>query len=173
VESGVKYVKRNALAGRTFDTFAALEQHLSMWIAEADARVHGTTHERPIAFCATSRPRCARSRRARCRGASTASVDASRRTRSSTSTPSATVSRVSSYAITSRWPWMSTPCGCFTTQLVATHPRSREPYARVLDPAHVAGLWRVAPDITPGAVASLAPLGRSLADYAAIVGGAQ
>src|SRR5215471_6130011 len=28
-ESGVKYVKRNALAGLTFDSFTALEQHLA------------------------------------------------------------------------------------------------------------------------------------------------
>jgi len=28
-ESGVKYVKRNALAGLTFDSFTALEHHLA------------------------------------------------------------------------------------------------------------------------------------------------
>ncbi|OJH33439.1 hypothetical protein BON30_48585 [Cystobacter ferrugineus] len=44
-ESGVKYVKRNALAGRDFESFAALQKHLVEWMAEADARVHGTTHE--------------------------------------------------------------------------------------------------------------------------------
>lgn len=59
------------------------------------------------------------------------------------------------------------------TQLVATHARSREPYTRVLDPAHVAGLWRLAPEVEPVAATPLAPLGRSLADYAAIVGGAR
>src|SRR3954470_22100043 len=48
VESGVKYVKRNALAGRTFASFAALEAHLVAWMMEADGRVHGTTHEQPI-----------------------------------------------------------------------------------------------------------------------------
>lgn len=47
-ESGIKYVKRNALAGRDFDSFGALERHLEEWMAEADARVHGTTHERPL-----------------------------------------------------------------------------------------------------------------------------
>ena len=40
-------MKRNALAGRTFASFAALEQHLAQWMDEADQRVHGTTHERP------------------------------------------------------------------------------------------------------------------------------
>ena len=47
-ESGVKYVKRNALAGRDFGSFGAMERHLEEWMAEADARVHGTTHERPL-----------------------------------------------------------------------------------------------------------------------------
>jgi transposase len=47
-ESGVKYVKRNGLAGRGFDSFAALEEHLAAWLATADTREHGTTHERPI-----------------------------------------------------------------------------------------------------------------------------
>jgi transposase len=47
-ESGVKYVKRNALAGRDFESFTALETHLAEWMLVADAREHGTTYERPI-----------------------------------------------------------------------------------------------------------------------------
>jgi transposase len=48
VESGVKYVKRNALAGRRFPHWAALEAWLEEWaVTVADVRVHGTTHERP------------------------------------------------------------------------------------------------------------------------------
>src|SRR2546422_11391 len=46
-ESGVKYVKRNALAGRSFPSFAALGAHLVPWMREADQRVHGTTFEVP------------------------------------------------------------------------------------------------------------------------------
>src|SRR5437867_3695429 len=46
-ESGVKYVKRNALAGRSFPSFAALGAHLVQWMREADQRVHGTTFEVP------------------------------------------------------------------------------------------------------------------------------
>jgi transposase len=47
-ESGVKYVKRNAIAGHHFDSWAALEAHLAWWMREiADARVHGTTGEMP------------------------------------------------------------------------------------------------------------------------------
>jgi len=49
VESGVKYVKRNALAGRRFVSWDALNTWLEEWMATvADQRVHGTTHERPI-----------------------------------------------------------------------------------------------------------------------------
>ena len=52
VESGVKYVKRNALAGHDFDDWPALERHLSWWMDEvADVRVHGTTGESPLERC--------------------------------------------------------------------------------------------------------------------------
>lgn len=48
VESGVKYVQRNALAGKRFASW----DHLNAWLLEwattiADCRVHGTTHEIP------------------------------------------------------------------------------------------------------------------------------
>ena len=47
-ERGVGYVKRNAVAGRRFESFAALEAHLAQWTREiADQRVHGTTGEAP------------------------------------------------------------------------------------------------------------------------------
>jgi hypothetical protein len=49
VESGVKYVKRNALAGRRFNSWEELNSWLERWSGEvADQRIHGTTHERPI-----------------------------------------------------------------------------------------------------------------------------
>jgi hypothetical protein len=49
VESGVKYVKRNALAGRRFASWDALNAWLEEWCRTvADLRVHGTTHVRPI-----------------------------------------------------------------------------------------------------------------------------
>lgn len=48
VESGVKYVKRNALAGRRFETLDELNAWLLTWaLTIADERVHGTTHEIP------------------------------------------------------------------------------------------------------------------------------
>jgi transposase len=48
-ERGVGYVKRNAIAGRSFASWAALEAHLAWWMREvADLRVHGTTGEVPL-----------------------------------------------------------------------------------------------------------------------------
>jgi transposase len=48
VESGVKYVKRNALAGRRYRDLEDLNAGLLEWCLEvADQRVHGTTFERP------------------------------------------------------------------------------------------------------------------------------
>lgn len=48
VESGVKYVKRNALVGRSFRSWDHLNDHLLDWtLTVADRRVHGTTHNRP------------------------------------------------------------------------------------------------------------------------------
>jgi hypothetical protein len=42
-------VKRNALAGRRFGSWEALNAWLQEWaVTVADQRVHGTTHERPI-----------------------------------------------------------------------------------------------------------------------------
>jgi transposase len=49
VESGVKYVKRNFLPGRSFRDLADFNEQLRAWLADiADVRLHGTTHEAPI-----------------------------------------------------------------------------------------------------------------------------
>jgi transposase len=48
-ERGVGYVKRNAIAGRRFETWPAFEAHLQRWVREvADRRIHGTTGDAPI-----------------------------------------------------------------------------------------------------------------------------
>lgn len=48
VESGVKYVKGNALAGRRFRDLEDLNTYLLDWcLTVADERIHGTTHEKP------------------------------------------------------------------------------------------------------------------------------
>jgi transposase len=49
VESGVKYFRRNFLPGREFVDELDFNEQLRQWTTTvADARIHGTTHERPI-----------------------------------------------------------------------------------------------------------------------------
>ena len=49
VESGIKYVKRNFLAGRRFRDLEHLNEELERWNREeADLRIHGTTGCRPL-----------------------------------------------------------------------------------------------------------------------------
>jgi transposase len=48
-ERGVGYVKKNAIAGRCFESWGALEAHLEAWTREiADRRLHRTTGEAPF-----------------------------------------------------------------------------------------------------------------------------
>jgi transposase len=175
-ESGVKYVKRNALAGLTFESFSALDQHLAAWMIEADRRVHGTTHEVPLDRFVRdeqaalrplpARPLPRREQRRRRRVAHDAFVDVET---VRYSVPSPLVREYVEVAVGD-----DTVRIFHGTTLVATHRRVREPYARVLEPAHVAGLWRVAPTDTGAVdVVPLAALGRSLDAYAAAIGGAQ
>ncbi|WP_418904490.1 IS21 family transposase, partial [Cereibacter sphaeroides] len=49
-ESGVGHVKKNAVAGRSFQSWDAFGAHLAAWEREvANMRVHGTTQEAPLA----------------------------------------------------------------------------------------------------------------------------
>ena len=58
VESGVKYVRRSFLAGRTFSSLEEANASALNWVLEiAGERVHGTTREVPIeVFAARERP---------------------------------------------------------------------------------------------------------------------
>lgn len=59
------------------------------------------------------------------------------------------------------------------SELVAVHARSFQPYAVVTNPTHFDGLWRrPATSALEPQVSALAAMGRTLADYAAVVGGA-
>jgi len=170
VESGVKFVKRNALAGRTFTSFAVLEQHLAQWMEDADPRVHGTTHERPCdRFVGEeqaalrplpARPLPRREQRLRRRVASDAFVDVET-VRSSV--PYQLVRDHVDVAIDEQ-----TVRIFHGADLVAIHARNREPFARIVEPAHLAGLWRVTTPREP-VDATLSALGRSLAEYDAVV----
>jgi transposase len=172
-EAGVKYVKRNALADQAFDSFGALEQHLAEWITIADQRCHGTTREAPmVRFERDERtalralplralpPRTQRLRR---RVALDAFVDVDT---VRYSVPHRLVRDHVEVVVEDHRVRIF-----HGAELVATHARSTEPFARVVDMAHYAGLWRSALDDAP--TAGLAVLGRDLADYAAVVDGGQ
>ncbi len=170
-ESGVKYVKRNALAGRQFGSFAQLESHLAQWAREADEREHGTTHERPLErfereekaalrpLPASPLPR--RQQRLKRKVANDALVD---------------VDTVR-YSVPHRLVRQSVEVEVgdeqvrifHAGQLVATHARSRQPHERVVDPAHWEGLWRPHAAQPSENDSALKTLGRTLEDYAAVV----
>jgi transposase len=173
-ESGVKYVKRNAIAGLEFETFVMLEQHLANWMLEADTRVHGTTHERPIdrfererdaLLPLPARPPPLRERRLSRKVANDALVDID----------------TIRYSVPHRLvrDTVDVIVGEHEVQIlhgsreVARHLRSREPHARVVDPAHYDGLVRRAALalVEPGAPTALELMGRSLADYEQLVAG--
>lgn len=170
-EAGVKYVKRNGLAGQAFASFATLEQHLTDWMVVADQRRHGTTREAPwIRFerdeRAQLRPLPVRAvprrvQRLRRRVALDAFIDVDT---IRYSVPHRLVRDHVEVAVAEERVEIF-----HGATLVASHARSREPFARVIDPQHYAGLWRVASETGP--TPSLAVLGRDLAEYAAIVAG--
>jgi len=172
-EAGVKYTKRNGLAAQAFASFAALETHLAAWMVMADQRAHGTTHEAPmVRFDRDERqalrplptralPR--REQRLRRRVAPDAFVDIDT---VRYSVPYRLVRDHVEVVIDEQIVRI-----LHGSTVIATHARSREPFARVIDPTHVAGLWRPAFVPVGGATAPLTELGRHLADYAAVVAG--
>jgi transposase len=171
-EAGVKYVKRNAVAGRAFLSFAALEAHLTAWMTEADGRTHGTTHETP-------RARFDREERAALRPLPQRSLPRRERRLSRRVAHDALVDvDTVRYSVPHRLVRDQVEVVIADdvirifhgTALVATHARTQEPYARVVDPAHYAGLWRP-PSAEATPAPTLASLGRDLADYAAAVAG--
>ncbi len=171
-EAGVKYTKRNGLADLAFESFAALETHLATWMTLADQREHGTTHEAPLVrferderqalrpLPGRALPR--REQRQRRRVAHDAFVDLD------------TIRYSVPYRLVRDYVEVAVEDDTVRiyhgATLVATHRRSREPFARIADPAHFAGLWRPAAPV-PEVAPTLAALGRDLADYAALIEG--
>lgn len=170
-EAGVKYVKRNGLADLDFESFAALERHLAEWMVLADDRIHGTTHETPIERFdrderAAMRPLPVRAlprreQRLRRRVAHDALVDVDT---VRYSVPHRLVRDHVDVLVDEQVVRIF-----HGTTLVATHARSCEPFSRVIDPAHYAGLWRGSVTDASLATSTLALLGRDLTEYAAVV----
>lgn len=174
VESGVKYVKKNALAGREFDSFEQLQAHLDRWCELVDAREHGTTHERPIDRFEREKsllrplPREAlkvRERRLKRKVSNDClvNIDTVRY-----SVPHKLIGETVEVLV-----------GEHTVEIfdgikrVAEHSRSVEPHAVVSQKKHYDGLWRPSNKVPPeeALTSELEKMGRSLKDYEDVVGG--
>lgn len=170
-ESGVGYVKRNAIAGISFTSFAALEAHLAKWMVEADQRVHGTTHEPPIDRFERDEKQALRPlpspvmpvrvRRVSRRVATDCFVDVDT---IRYSVPHTLVRRHVEVLVGDH-----DVIVFYGGAEVARHARHHEPHQRVSDPRHFEGIFRRRDDAA--SVAS-SPIGRSLAEYADAIGGA-
>ncbi len=168
-ESGVKYVKNNGLAGRGFESFAALEAHLLDWMRMADERVHGTTREAPrerferdeadALRCLPVRPLPSREQRLQRRVSNDCFVQ---------------VDTVH-YSVPHRFVRdevevlvrHESVLVFADNRVIAEHERSREPHSVVRDPRHFEGLWRKP---ASRATSSIETFGRSLDDYAFCMG---
>jgi transposase len=176
IERGVGYVKHNALAGRSFESFAALERHLATWQVEvADRRIHGTTRERPAVRFGRderaalrplpARPLPARTRRLKRRVSADCFVDIDT---IRYSVPYRHVREAVEVAVKEGEVeiWLRGAC-------IARHARCHEPHALVRNPAHFEGLFRrtagaQAPAPSPPAAD---PVCRPLSIYAEVVEG--
>lgn len=163
-ESGVKFVKRNAIAGRVFDSIEGLNAHLDQWMREADARVHGTTHERPI-------DRFERAERAALRALPTATLPIrERRLKRKVSSEAMVHVDTVQYSVPHKLIGLVVEVLVGLEQVsifrgadrIALHPRCCEPRSRVTDRAHHAGLFRspVVVQPSPDATTSQDPLSR-------------
>jgi transposase len=176
IERMVGYVKHNALAGRSFASFADLERHLATWQVEvADRRIHGTTRERPAVRFERdervalrpppARPLPVRTRRLKRRVSTDCFVDIDT---IRYSVPYRHVRQTVEVVVKEEEVeiWLRGTC-------IAKHMRSREPRAWVRNPVHFEGLFRRWADTLASAPASPVanPVCRPLAIYAELVEG--
>jgi transposase len=171
-ERGVGYAKSNALAGRTFESWAELEAHLERWMLHADERVHGTTHVKPrerferdeatTLRPLPSRPLPIRQRRLARKVATDCFVDVDT---VRYSVPHRLVRRSVEVLVGDEEVVVFAGA-----EIVARHRRCNEPHQRVVEPTHFEGLCRVTTDdrVVGNALQSY---GRTLDDYAAALGG--
>jgi transposase len=174
IERGVGYVKHNALAGRSFASFEALQGHLARWaVAVADQRVHGTTRERPADRFERDERRALRPRPPRPLAVRTCRL----KRRVSTdcfvdidtvrySVPYRHVRETVEVVVEGQWVEIYLRGAC-----IARHQRSSEPHALVRIPAHFEGLFRRAASTPAPAEAPADPVARPLSIYAEFVEG--
>jgi transposase len=180
IERGVGYVKRNALAGRSFASFADLQRHLAWWMVQvADRRIHGTTGEQPVVRFERderaalrplpARPLAVRTRRLMRRVSADGFVDVDT---GRSSVPHRYVRETVEVVVGAQEVeiWLRGTC-------LATHRRSEEPRTWARDPAHFEGLYRrqrsaaLDPPAASAPAAAPSPLARPLSVYAELVEG--
>jgi transposase len=178
IERGVGYVKHNALAGRAFASFDALQKHLARWMVEvADRRIHGTTHEQPCVRFERDerqalrplpiRPLAVRTRRLTRRVSADCFVDIDR---IRYSVPHRHVRETVEVVVglDQVEVWLRGAC-------VARHARCFEPRSWVRDPSHFQGIYRREPTpataATPPAATPPGSVARPLSVYAEVVEG--
>jgi transposase len=178
-ENGVGYVKRNAIAGRSFPSWEAFEAHIEAWTrAVADVRVHGTTGETPIERFSRAEATALKSI------AGIGPFHIARELIRRVQADCAVEIDGNAYSV----PWRLIGETVRATiadgvvrihhggQEVAVHRTCSGHRQRVVDPAHLQGLAgsrpRCAPPDNLAAAASLAPvLLRPLGEYEALLGG--
>jgi hypothetical protein len=137
----------------------------------ADAREHGTTHEPPL-------ERFERDERAALRPLPTGPlVVRHRRLRRRVSNDSFVDVDTVRYSVPFRFvrAHLDVLVGDTTVDVflgaerVASHRRASEPHARIVDASHFEGLWRRTPPPVITRESPLEALGRSLADYEAVL----
>jgi len=175
VESGVKYLKRNAIAARSFDSLEALQTHLDAWMIRADRRIHGTTHRRPIDLFMEEEGRALRplhdprlpvaTQRLERKVANDCHIDLD-------TVRYSVPHRLARCVVHARQSDQEVVIW-YRDEEVARHRRSWVPHGRVTDPAHFAGLL-MAPRVAepePSSGSLDCGYGRKLTDYAQVVGG--
>jgi len=172
-ESGVGYVKGNALAGRRFSSLEELQAHLLDWSLKADERIHGTTGKKPreefekeraLLRALPKRNVVVPSRRLLRRVASDALVDVDT---ARYSVPYRLVKEDLEVLV------LEEEVVIFRgAEEVARHRRAKEPRERVIDPRHYDGLWRPWEKASSEMALEDVFPGRTLAAYQAVVEGA-
>jgi transposase len=179
-ERGVGYVKKNAIAGRRFASWAAMEAHLDAWTRDvADRRVHGTTGEAPCDRFARDEARALKPL------AGTPPFTTARDLLRRVGADCAVAVDGNAYSV----PWQLigervrvTVSGATVrvhhgSREVAVHAELTGRHGRVVDDAHLAGLVGtrerpahriLPPPIAPGPAAALL---RPLSEYEAVAGG--
>ncbi len=177
-ERAVAYVKRNAIAGRSFDSLDAVNAWLRQWARQtADVRVHGTTGERPI-------DRFEAQEAAALGPLTGVRWDKQRELSRVVATDAFVDVDTNRYSVP--WRLIGEPVHVVVAhgqvvvrhagRVVARHAQHRGRHHRVIEPRHLAGLVRVRKGVAPNpdeATGAPAPsLLRPLSQYEALVGGA-